>query len=124
MSPRRRSTGLSESDRKILLTQQRYDLAKLAVKWFFAALIVFLAVPYPVMLGEGKQTVITLTYQAIIEGKIADKLQKAILGGLTLLVYVQRLFYMRRLKHLGGRAKLLESKHDPNRSSSMLRSES
>lgn len=78
----------------------------------------FLAIPLPVMLGEGKQTVITLTYQAILEGKAADKIQKGLVAFLSLLLYLQRWHYTRRLKKLGARTEKLEKRLDPHRSSS------
>ena len=99
-------------------THNSYELLRLVVKFAGVATIVFLAVPLPVMLGEGKQTVITLTYQAILDGKLADKLQKGLVATLLVLTYLQRWHYMRRLKKLGGRQRNLELELDPNRSSS------
>lgn len=109
---------MTESERWAFLTHQRYDLARTIAKWFFSAMIVFLAIPLPVLWGAGQSTAISLLYGLIIEGKPADKIQKGLVGALIALILWQRQHYQRRLKHLGTRTEELERKYDPGRSSS------
>jgi hypothetical protein len=109
---------MTESERWAFLTHQRYDLARTVAKWFFSTLMVFVAIPLPVLWGAGQSTAISLLYGLIIEGKPADKMQKALVIVLTALSLWQRRHYQRRLKHLGERTEELERKYDPGRSSS------
>ncbi len=112
---------MDESERWAYSTHQLFRLLTVAVKGLIAALIVFLAVPLPVRWGAGQETIITLTYQAILTGSPSNKVKYGTIGVLIILLYVQRWHYTRRLKHLGERNKNLELQLDERRSSSRPR---
>ncbi len=109
---------MTPTERWVFQTHERYRLFRVIATLLGIALIVFLAVPLPVLWGVGQETVITLTYKAIIEGKLADKIQKGLVLALGVLAAWQRWSYMRRFKHLGKRTEQLERKIDSKRSSS------